>query len=228
MNKKLLSLANVHKSYVQGNQKIEVLKGVTVTFIAGHSYALTGASGSGKSTLVHLLAGLDTPTSGIISYNERNIYTLRPEQKNIFLSTAIGLVFQYPYLIKELTVLENVMAKGFIAHKDEASVMGEAQVLIEQVGLKDKLHAYPGQLSGGQAQRVAIARALMNRPDFLIADEPTGNLDQETGNKIIDLLMELAKKWNMGLIISSHDAYVTKKMEIMYELKDGQLKVYPS
>src|SRR5262249_16379625 len=136
---------------------------------------------------------------------------------------SIGLVFQYPYLIKELTVLENVMLKGLIAGKNNTECSQEAHILLEEVGLADKTYSYPGQLSGGQQQRLALARALMNRPHFLLADEPTGNLDMQTGKTIIDLIKKAQTQWSMGIIISSHDASVAQEMEKIFELKDGFL-----
>lgn len=219
----VLSLVELCKWYTQGSSTIIVLKDVSATFKKGHSYAITGISGSGKSTLLHLLAGLDTPSSGALFFNGINIQSFNDSQKSIYLNKSLGLVFQNPYLIKELTVLENVMIKGLIAGKGYNTCMQEAKTLIEHVGLSAKIVAFPGQLSGGQQQRVALARALMNQPEFLLADEPTGNLDLQTGQAIIDLILQLQKEWNMGLIISSHDEYVTRKMETVYTLKEGKL-----
>jgi lipoprotein-releasing system ATP-binding protein len=223
MNKNALSLHNVYKSYAQAAAVIGVLKGVNATFEQGASYAITGISGSGKSTLIHLLAGLDEPTSGQVSYNGASLATLRDYKKSLFLNKSIGLVFQYPYLIKELTVLENVMLKGLIAGRPTKACQDDAHVLLEQVGLAEKASVYPGQLSGGQQQRVALARALMNKPDFLLADEPTGNLDVQTGTTIINLILDAQKTWGMGIIICSHDAYVAQKMNVILELRNGTL-----
>ena len=218
-------MRNVTKSYEQGTAKIAVLKGVSVTFLQGDSYAITGISGSGKSTLIHLLAGLDTSTSGQILFNDMDINTLQEAKKSHFLNKSIGLVFQYPYLIKELTVLENVMIKGLIAGISGQECASQAAILLDQVGLSSKKDNYPGQLSGGQQQRVALARALMNKPDFLLADEPTGNLDLQAGIAIIDLIVQAQKEWGMGIIISSHDEYVAKKMGNVYELQNGLLSI---
>ena len=146
-----------------------------------------------------------------------------PEEKALFLAKHIGLVFQQPYLIRELTVLENVMVKGLLAKESKESVEKKARALLNQVGLGDKLHHFPGQLSGGQQQRVAIARALMNQPYFLLADEPSGSLDVATGKEIVELLLRLQKEWHMGLIMSSHEPYVYERMETILELKNGML-----
>lgn len=221
--KHYLALRDVYKSYTQGLDVVPVIKGISGTFYKGNTYALTGISGSGKSTLIHLLAGLDVPTSGAVIYNDHAIQQFSEQEKSSFLNKSIGLVFQYPYLIKEMTILENVMLKGLIAGKKQSECEQEARNLLTQVGLSSKMIGYPGQLSGGQQQRVALARALMNQPEFLLADEPTGNLDMQTGNTIIDLVLQAQKDWGMGVIISSHDEYVTERMSTVYVVKDGKL-----
>lgn len=218
-----LTLENVYKKYFQAGVPVTVLNGVNALFEQGKSYAITGASGSGKSTLIHLLAGLDNPSSGTVYFDQTPLTSFTASQKTLFLNKMIGLVFQYPYLIKELTVLENVAIKGLIAGKPMIECTQEAQDLLGQVGLGQKIDAYPGQLSGGQQQRVSLARALMNGPSFLIADELTGNLDQTTGEAVIDLMLRLQREKGMGIIASSHDEYVSSRMNIRYELKDGLL-----
>ncbi len=203
-----LTVIDLHKSFLQGGQPVEVIKGISITFEQGKTYAITGVSGSGKSTFLQLLAGLDAPTSGVIKCSS---------------GIQLAMVFQFPYLIRELSVFENVMLKGFIAGRARAAGEAEAAELLDAVGLADKRDAYPGTLSGGQQQRVAIARALFNHPHFLLADEPTGALDEDTGKKIIDLLITLSKRWNMGLIISSHDPYVAHQMNEVLEMHHGTL-----
>jgi ABC-type lipoprotein export system ATPase subunit len=225
MNINKLICQNVRKSFQQGAHSLPVLHDISASFAPGHSYAITGASGSGKSTLLHLLAGLDAPCSGSVSFNNVDLHALGAQQKNIFLNKTIGLVFQSPYLIKELSVLENVMLKGLIAGTRFADCKKEAQELLYTVKLEDKLAAYPGQLSGGQQQRVALARALMNKPLFLLADEPTGNLDAQTGELIVELLLTVQKAWGVGLIVSTHDRDITQQMRTRYELQNGLLHV---
>lgn len=214
---------NITKKFPQGDGFYEVLKGISTIFEHNKTYALSGASGSGKSTLIHLLAGLDTPTTGTIEVNGSDIKSLTSTEKQKLLNKTFGLVFQQPYLIAELSVLENVMIKGLIAGFNQTTSKTKAKELLEQVGLISKRNSHPATLSGGQQQRVAIARAIFNEPFFLLADEPTGNLDEETGIKIIDLLLECNKQWGMGIIVSSHDAYVTQKMETVLKLHDGEL-----
>lgn len=223
MSTSTLSLNHIYKSYAQAGQNVLVLHDVTVTFEYGKTYAVTGVSGSGKSTMIHILAGLDLPTAGAVLLNGVEINQLSDAQKASFLNTSIGLAFQYPYLIKELSVLENVMIKGMIAGTPKDICVKQAQDLLHQVGLSDRQDYYPGQLSGGQQQRVALARALMNNPSFLIADEPTANLDQQTGQMIIDLIVSIQREKGMGVIISSHDRYVTERMEQVLKLNNGLL-----
>ncbi len=215
---------DLKKSFMQGKKDLNVLSGITVNFSQGKTYAITGVSGSGKSTFMHLLAGLDTPSAGAITYNNTDISKLNPDARMKFLNKEIGLVFQDPYLIRELSVLENCMIKGLIAGNSFQDEIQRAIELLEKVGLADKAYCKPGALSGGQQQRVAIVRAIFNRPTFLLADEPTGSLDEGMGTEIVNLLLQCQKEWNMGLVVSSHDPIVYKRMEIVYHLHNGLLE----
>jgi ABC-type lipoprotein export system ATPase subunit len=219
-----LFVQNLSKSFNQSNNKIDIIIEITTSFKRGTTYAITGRSGAGKSTLMHLIAGLEMPDSGSVLYNKINIFSCSVREKEHFLSTTIGLVFQSPHLIKELTILENVMLKGLLQGKCFKENKKKATELLTLVGLLDYTNQRVASLSGGQQQRVAIARALFSEPAFLLADEPTGNLDAKTGYAIVDLLVQCSQKWNMGLIISSHDPYVAKKMNIVYELIYGKLQ----
>src|SRR3990167_4954196 len=208
-------LDSVSKAFTQGERTITVLDNLTYTFDAGRSYAITGASGSGKSTLMHILCGLDTPTDGLVYFDKLNINKFDVRQRSFFLNKNVGLVFQEPLLLTELSVIENVMLKGLIIGYEYAQAHAHALKLLEKVGLADKAHMHPRSLSGGQQQRVAILRALFNKPPFLLADEPTGNLDDIAGRVIVDLLCEYQREWGMGLIIASHDAQVAQAMDIV-------------
>lgn len=188
-----LATKNLKKYFIQGQQHYKILKGITSVFERGKSYAITGVSGVGKSTLVHLLAGLDAPTSGNVLYNNIDIKSFTSRQKEQFLNQSIGLVFQSSHLIGELTILENVMIKGLIAGKNQDQCLRQAMELLKLVGLFEQKEQKTMSLSGGQQQRVAIARALFNEPAFLLADEPTGNLDIKTGKAIVDLLTDCKK-----------------------------------
>jgi ABC-type lipoprotein export system ATPase subunit len=201
-----------------------VLDNVSAIFLPGVSYAVTGASGSGKTTLLQIMAGIDVPCSGTVLVGGRNIHTLPDTQRAQFLCNTLGFVFQSSYLLKELSVLENVMLKGIINNKTQALCADEAHELLGAVGLAHKAHARPTELSGGQQQRVALARALFGKPRFLLADEPTGNLDEETGRAIIDLLLEFKERFAMGVVVSSHNAYVVQAMQERYHVSEGKLK----
>lgn len=219
-----LIVQDLRKEYGHGAKLQEIIKGVSTSFVQGKTYAITGVSGVGKSTLLYILAGLDTPTSGSVLFNNKDLAKLTAQEKEKFLNKSVGLVFQYPYLIRELSVIENVMMKGLIARQDDAKATKKAKNLLQLVGLEDKAEAHPASLSGGQQQRVAIARALFYEPVFLLADEPTGNLDNKTGKEIIDLLLQCHKEWGVGLIVSSHDTYLVNKMRVIFELRDGVLE----
>lgn len=198
---------------------LTVLHTVSAVFEKGKTYALTGQSGSGKSTLMHILAGFDTCSEGVVLYNGtplQNFSALDRSQK-------IGFVVQSPLLISELNVYENVVLPAKIQGLAEQEYKKRAHLFLEAVGLLHTQSWHIGQLSGGQKQRVALVRALITQPDFLLADELTGNLDNHTSIQLIDLLIDLQKKWNMGLIVSSHCPEIIKYMEVVFTLKDGIL-----
>ena len=216
-------LEHIFKSFDTPAGNLSVLRDISTRFDQGKTYAITGRSGSGKSTLMHIIAGLETPTEGKLVYNDKAMDELSEKERSHILNKHIGLVFQDSYLIDQLTVAENVMLKGLIAGNNIDFCAKRADKLLSIMNLEEKSNSYPRLLSGGQQQRIALARALFNEPTFLIADEPTGNLDSKTGKEIIDWLLDLCKEWCMGLIISSHDPYVAQKMEIVYKLENGQL-----
>ncbi len=200
-----------------------VLKQISCVFEQGKKYAIAGVSGSGKSTLLHMLVGIEPVTDGHILYNGCGLNAFTHNERRAFLHKDIGLVFQDPYLINELTVLENVMIKSLIMGCADTSVEDEARALLVECGLVDLAHRYPSQLSGGQAQRVAVVRALCGKPSFLIMDEPTAHLDEVTTYKILDLLDVYCKKTGSGLIISTHDPVVVNKLPAVYRLHEGSL-----
>ena len=212
------------KWFTQGKKKLLVLNGINATFDQAQNYAITGVSGTGKSTFLHLLADLDKPSSGSIYFEDKDISSFTNAKKEKFLNKTVGLMFQAPYLISELSVLENIIVPGMIAGKSYSECKPRAISLLKDVGIEEKASSAPEELSGGQQQRVALARALFNKPKFLLADEPTGNLDIKTGKIIIDLLLSCKKKWGMGIIISSHDPYVSQSMDIVYKLENGVLE----
>lgn len=218
-----LAALNVTKSYTTNAQCNTVLSDVTYIFKSAKSYAIMGVSGTGKSTLMHILAGIDVPTTGHVLFDGIDLVQFSAQERESFLNKMVGLVFQEPYLIKELSVIENVMLKGLIAGQSLSSLQPRALELLQSIGLADKAHERPLTLSGGQQQRIAVLRAFFNKPAFLLADEPTGNLDQENARLVLDLL-EQGKAWGMGLIISSHDPVVAKRMQVHVRLEHGTLR----
>jgi lipoprotein-releasing system ATP-binding protein len=223
MHHATLTAQDISKKFIQGAQEFAVLNHINSTFVQNKSYAITGISGSGKSTLIHILAGLDTPTTGNVLFNNISLQKISAARHEQFLNKSIGLVFQAPHLLKELSVIENIIIPGLISGRTRNDCEQKAVELLTKVELLHKKNSKIGELSGGQQQRIAIARALFNEPAFLIADEPTGNLDLATGKHIIDLLIACQKEWGMGIIVSSHDEYVAEKMDEVYQLHEGRL-----
>lgn len=217
----MLAAKHLEKKFEQ--PPLTVLHDVSVSFEKGVSYAIKGASGTGKSTLLHLLAGLDSPTGGVVEYNHRNIAQFDQRDHDNFLNKEIGMVFQFPYLIQELSVLENILLKGLVTGESLPELTAAGLALLDSVGIAAKAHQSPATLSGGQQQRVALARALFNKPSFLLGDEVTGNLDPDTGSTIIRLIKNAQQSWGMGVILTTHDEYVAAQMDHVFELVDGHL-----
>lgn len=216
-----LTVENLCKEYVSGNSTLIVLNLINAQFKQGSTYAIMGSSGSGKSTFMHLIGGLEKPTAGAVLFNNHNINMMNATEHAHFLQSSIGFVFQLPYLLKELSVLENIMIRGLIRGMDSDDCQLQANELLHAVGLSGFAHAYPPVLSGGQQQRVALARALFGRPAFLLADEPTGGLDETTGKEIVQLLLSCQREWGMGVIVSTHDHYVAHHADTLLHLKNG-------
>lgn len=219
-----LQAVDLIKRYRQGIQEKEVLKGASYTFEVGKTYGLQGVSGSGKSTFLHLLGGLDVPTSGKVLYNQRDISLYSLEERQHFLRFTVGFMFQFHYLVMELSVLENLMIPLLVAHKSHSDATQRARELLDLVGLADKQHAYPATLSGGEQQRVAAMRALVNKPQFFIADEPTGNLDHENAYRLLDFVKQCQREWAMAVIICSHDRAIIERTEEQFELSEGLMR----
>lgn len=219
----ILEAVRVQRTYKQGSGILEVLKGVSLSINAGEFLAIVGPSGAGKSTLLHILGGLDVPDEGSVVLDGTDLYAAKEKDRAAIRSSDIGFVFQFYHLLPELTALENVLLPGLILSRKATakSLESRARDLLDQVGLKARITHKPYQLSGGEQQRVAIARALMNEPKVIFCDEPTGNLDSETGKNIIELLLSLNKKNNQTLVIVTHDESLTKLSHRTIYLKDG-------
>jgi ABC-type lipoprotein export system ATPase subunit len=223
MNK--LSLLSISKIFDQGDKKLKVFQDISFEFLEGKSYAITGISGSGKSTLIALLAGLEVPTFGKIFFNEKDIYDLIRENPKNFFGNLIGVVFQTPHLIRELSVIENVMISGLIFKLDYKECVEKAKSLLDRLNLISKADVFPAVLSLGEQQRVAIARALFQKPVFLLVDEPTAHLDKENRDLVVDLLTDYQSNLSTGLIVSCHDPFVANCMDKCLEINEGTLKV---
>jgi putative ABC transport system ATP-binding protein len=203
---------------------VEVLKGVDLTVDAGQFTAIMGKSGSGKSTLLGIIAGLEKPDAGNVSILGHNLQGMSDRDLAALRRHSIGIVFQGFSLIPSLTALDNVLLPTFFTTETSAVERRQRGVdLLKQVGLGERLHYHPATLSGGEQQRVAIARALMNRPAILLADEPTGNLDQETGASVLELLLDLGRTHGTGLLMVTHDLDVAAKAGNVVEMKDGRI-----
>ncbi len=218
-----IKLNHISKSINQGDSStLEILNDISYTFDQEKSYAIKGISGSGKSTLMSIIAGFTKPSSGTVSFNNRDLNSMNKTEYEYYIQQSVGIIFQQAYLIPELTVLENVLLKAIITNEQD-SYTSRAIQLLHRVGLAHKADERPIVLSGGEQQRVAIVRALLNRPQFLLADEPTSHLDPHTGQTIIDLLLEFHAQENVGLIISTHDDALARKMDRCISLKSGSL-----
>ncbi|WP_269619052.1 ABC transporter ATP-binding protein [Zhongshania sp. BJYM1] len=221
----MIRVNNLCKTVVTGGQQLDILKGISFEIKAGESVAIVGASGAGKSTLLGLLAGLDNASSGEIYLHDENISLMNEDERASLRARHVGFVFQSFQLLPGLTALENVMLPLELAgHRSPAAA---AQVFLDKVGLKDRGAHYPRVLSGGEQQRVALARAFAVEPDILFADEPTGNLDEHTGQRIVDLLFELNSQSKTTLVLVTHEAGLAHRCERILVMHDGQLSEEP-
>ena len=217
----ILKAKGLHKYYKNQEAKLHVIKGVNLTVARGEFLSLLGASGAGKSTLLHLLSGLDMPSDGEVLLNNRNLYTIRDRDRSLIRNREIGFVFQFYHLLPELSALENVMLPALIKGEIISKAKTKACELLKAVGLNDRMSHNPSALSGGEQQRVAIARALINSPKVLFCDEPTGNLDSKTGEKICQLLKELNKNDGYTIIIATHSKEIADISTRLLLIKDG-------
>jgi len=211
------------KAYINGVKRLEVLKGVDLRAERAQVTAILGPSGAGKSTLLHLLGGLDAPSAGEVFIDGINIYSLSDTERARLRNKRLGFVFQFYHLLPEFNALENVILPLWIKGDSGRGAREKGTDVLNIVGLGERLNHRPGQLSGGEQQRVAIARALINDPEVLLCDEPTGNLDSETGKNIIGLLWDLNARRKTTMIIVTHDAQIAKAAQKILNIKDGRL-----
>ncbi|MCK5012493.1 MAG: ABC transporter ATP-binding protein [Candidatus Omnitrophica bacterium] len=221
----MIEASNISKSYFRSNNALHVLKGIDLKIEEGEIVSVVGPSGAGKSTLLHVLGGLDQPDQGAVHLDGENIYDLKNTARAKIRNNKVGFVFQFYHLLPEFSALENVLLPAMIQMRQGAKRQFEGQGLdmLDKVGLKERVHHKPYQLSGGEQQRVAIARALINKPRIVFCDEPTGNLDSQSGQEIIHLLMDLNKRNNQTLVIVTHDEHVAERSHRTIYIRDGEL-----
>ena len=225
MSNTLVSVEDVHFSY-KGAKDREILAGVTLQMNPGEMVALLGASGSGKSTLLSLIGLLNDPDNGSISFLGRNTVGFSERERCSMRATELGFVFQHHFLLPELTALENVILAGKLAapyRSESHDFPTKANELLDFLGLTERMHAFPRQLSGGEQQRVSLARALVNEPALLLADEPTGNLDSASGARVLELMAKLQEKHGTAMLLVTHDRDVAQTCERQLTIKDGSL-----
>ena len=222
----VISCTDLGKSFVDAYLKVDVLRGVNLTVNEGECTAIIGSSGSGKSTLLHLLGGLDTPTNGEINISGHSFSTLSETDRGTLRNKTLGFVYQFHHLLPEFTALENVAMPLLIRREKPEAALQSAYEVLEKVGLKERVQHKPGEMSGGERQRAAIARALVTNPKCILADEPTGNLDEHTAEKVFNIMLELNNETGASLIMVTHNMELAKKMSKTYELKEGKLHLH--
>lgn len=219
----VLLAENIHREFETANSVLPVLRGINLTLEKGETAAITGASGVGKSTLLHILGGLDKPTSGRVTISDLALEGKSETELARFRNKKVGFVFQFHYLLEDFSALENVMVPMFLAGADKRSAKERAERILGRVGLIDRAAHRPHQLSGGEQQRVAVARALANDPEILLADEPSGNLDTATGNRLHDLMFELNEDRKTSLVIATHNRELASRCQREFRMADGKL-----
>lgn len=224
MTDNFLQLKNVQKKYFDASKNIQVLNGVNLFLSKNNIISLVGPSGSGKSTLLHILGLLETVDQGEYFFNDINLIDLKDDQKTIYRKKSISIVYQFNNLISDLRAIDNVILPLLINNLDKNESFKKAENLLSKLGLKERLNHYPHELSGGEQQRVAIARALINEPELILADEPTGNLDNKTANEVFEILLSLKSKERL-IVFATHNRELSDKADIQLAIQDSNVRI---
>ena len=219
----MITVTDLYKSFPMGGQTLTVLKGVNLQIQRGELIAIVGASGAGKSTLLHIIGTLDRPSTGTVHFDAQDMFQMSEGEQADFRNRRIGFVFQFHHLLPEFTALENVCMPALIQRQHPVDIEPEAIALLQEVGLKARLHHKPGELSGGEQQRVAVARALLQKPDLVLADEPTGNLDTHTSEALFAMMRELNKARGTTFVIVTHNDKLSAQADRIVHMQDGQI-----
>ncbi len=220
----IVEIKNLEKTYVTDSERLTILKDLDLTVLEGSKNVIVGESGSGKSTLLNIIGGIDSATSGSVIAGKWNVGKLNENNLAEYRSSFLGLIFQFHYLLKDFSALENVYMPAYIAGVSKKEAIERAEQLLNDVGVYDRKSHLPSQLSGGERQRVAVARSLINNPFLILADEPTGNLDPNNAVMIGDLLFSMVEKYNKTLILVTHDLKLAEKGEFCYKIVNGKLE----
>lgn len=223
MSEIIYKAQNIKKTYVEGKVKIQVLKGVNLEICKDEITAIIGQSGSGKSTLLHILGTLDTPDAGSLEFKGTELLKLSNQKKAQFRNLNLGFVYQFHHLLGDFTALENVMMPLLIANIPVKEAKLKAKEYLQKVGLSHRVNFRPNELSGGERQRVAIARAIVNKPDLILADEPTGNLDAQNAQEVFSIFSHLVKTEHVAVVMVTHDQNLASKCDKIYKMIDGEI-----
>ena len=224
MSKNFLELKNISKKYVDASKNILVLKGINLSLAKNNIVSLVGPSGSGKSTLLHILGLLETVNEGQYLFNNKDLIKIKEDEKTIYRKKNISIVYQFNNLISDLKAVDNVVLPLLINNINKNEAFNRAEQLLSKLGLKSRLNHYPHELSGGEQQRVAIARALINEPELILADEPTGNLDNKTANEVFEILLSLKSKERL-IIFATHNRELSNKADIQLAIQDSNVRI---